>query len=120
MTSVDFPLKMATANVQNLMPFILRSTEFHSCVTVIAPNYGITFAHGAHKTLLIGSTLRLNTITNLGGQPQVGTVVLIDTKDLILLEIDPPVTIPELRASIPQIGCKYLLLGLSSTQQNCT
>ena len=108
---------MAHANISNMANYICRSTEHRTCVTVIAPNLGITFSHGAHQTLRIGSTLRLYRVKNPDGRMFTGTVARIDARDLILLEINPNIPIPEITFSNPEHGCEYFLLGLSSINQ---
>ena len=109
--------KMAHANISNMANYICRSTEHRTCVTVIAPNLGITFSHGAHQTLRIGSTLSLYRIKNPDGRMFTGTVARMDASDLILLEINPNIPIPEITFSNPEHGCEYFLLGLSSINQ---
>ena len=54
----------------------------------------------------------------MDGQRRTGTVVHIDARDLILLEIDPPVQVPDLEFSAPDIGKEYYLLGLSPSNNN--
>ena len=97
--------------------YICRSTEHRTCVTVIAPNLGITFSHGVHQTLRIGSTLSLYRVHNVVGQMFTGTVAHIDAHDLILLTINPNIPIPEITFANPDQGCEYFLLGLSSINQ---
>ncbi len=77
---------------------------------------GITFSNRVHKTLRIGSTLSLYRINNasVDGEIFTGTVARIDASDLVLLAINPEIQIPQITFAIPEQGCEYYLLGLSS------
>ena len=106
------------AVVRDLRAYICRSTEHDSCVTLIRSNLAVTFSHGRHQTLLLGSTLTLRRIARMDAVDRTGTVVHIDERDLILLDVDPPFQIPDLNRSAPEIGEKYYLLGLSPSNKN--
>lgn len=107
------------AAIQNMARFICRSREHQTCVTMVTPNLGITFSHGVHKTLRIGSTLSLYRINNasVSGEIFTGTVARIDASDLVLLAITPEIQITQITFAIPEQGCEYYLLGLSSINQ---